>query len=60
MESEFTSIKNKGLLWELMSNESPEFKKGIKKNFNDIQKKFEDCVVKTSKTISLTNSSNLG
>ena len=50
MSNQFTSIQNKGLLWELMSNESPEFKKGISQSFKETQKKFEDCISKTFET----------
>ena len=53
---EFISMKNKGMLWELMSNESPEFKKKVRSNFNEIQKKFEICI---NKTAELDSSKNL-
>ena len=56
VENEFISMKNKGMLWELMSNESPEFKKSIRTNFNEIQKKFEDCI---NRTAQLNSSQNL-
>ena len=54
--NEFISMKNKGMLWELMSNESPEFKKNIRSNFNEIQKKFENCI---NRTAELNSSQNL-
>lgn len=47
MTSEFKSVKNKGMLWDLMSNECPDFKKKIRSNFNEIQKNFEDCIIRT-------------
>ena len=55
VENEFISMKNKGMLWELMSNESPEFKKSIRSNFNEIQKKFEDCINITAQENSSQN-----
>jgi len=54
--SEFISMKNKGMLWELMSNESPEFKKNVRSNFNEIQKNFENCI---NRTAELKSSQNL-
>ena len=54
--NEFISMKNKGMLWELMSNESPDFKKNVRSNFNEIQKKFENCI---NRTAELNSSKNL-
>lgn len=54
--NEFISMKNKGMLWELMSNESPEFKKNVRSNFNEIQKNFESCI---NRTAELNSSQNL-
>jgi hypothetical protein len=48
MATKFTSAKNKGLLWELMSNESPEFKRDVVHNFNDARERFEKCIEATA------------
>ena len=49
-KQEFKSLKNKGLLWELMSNESKEFRTGTSKNLNEIKSLFETCLDETFKS----------
>ena len=53
----FNSMKNKGLLWELMSNENKEFRSETSKNLKELQTLFEKCINETvnsnNKNISL-------
>ena len=43
----FNSMKNKGLLWELMSNESKEFRSETSTNLKELQTLFEKCINET-------------
>lgn len=46
MSSEFVTTNNKGLLWDLMRNDSVGFKRGLVDNFTGTQKIFENCIEK--------------
>lgn len=46
MSSEFATTNNKGLLWDLMRNDSVGFKRGLIDNFTGTQKMFENCIEK--------------
>ena len=55
MSTPFKSMENKGMLWELMTNESPEFKKGVARDFEATRTKFESCITKTCTTLKQTD-----